>query len=134
MVETKPENHIEESMLRRIPREILGLALLLALGSLMLFDALTALLILAGGATAALGFVWLKQSVTKFLSSDRRHAVRSAVALYGLRLILIIAVFFIIILFFSKKVFAFIAGFSVIILVFLMEAAAALAKLKQWKS
>jgi len=47
---------------------------------------------------------------------------------------LIIGIFFIIIFFFSKKILSFVVGFSMIIPVFLIEAAGALSKLKQWKS
>jgi hypothetical protein len=63
-----------------------------------------------------------------------KKALRSGLALYGLRLLLILAIFFIIILLFSKKIIAFAAGFSVIIPVFLVEAVIALSRMKQWKS
>lgn len=136
----------EERILRRIPLEIAGLALLMALVSLFFFSPLTSLFILAGGALAALGFVWLKQSISKMflvknekkgdcpLFSDRKKALRSSLLLYGLRLVLILAVFFIIIFLFSRKIIAFAAGFSAILPVFLVEAAIALARMKQWKS
>lgn len=122
------------NILRRIPWEILGTAAVLALGALLLFDPGTALFTLLGGVLAALGFIWLRQSISRFLLSDKKKAVRSAVLLYGLRLILIIAIFSIIILFFPGRIVAFAAGFSAVILVFLVEAVAALSKLKQWKS
>ena len=124
----------DERILRRIPIEILGLALLLALGALVFFDVPTALLVLAGGGLAAGGFLWLKSAMTRFLTGDKRRAVRSAVLLYGLRLLLIIGVFLVIIFLFAQKVIAFAAGFSSVILVFLFEAAVALSKLRQWKS
>lgn len=125
----------EEKILRRIPVEILLLAVLIALPFLLLWDIGAALLAAAGGIVAAISFIWLKQSITKFLLSmnGKEKAVRSALLAYGLRLILIIAIFFIIILFFSRKVLAFAAGFSSIILVFLIEAVSAFTKLKQWK-
>lgn len=125
---------LDEKILQRIPWEILLLSLILALGSLVFFDPLTAVFVLAGGLVAAGGFIWLKQSVHKFLMSGKRSAVHSAVLFYLLRFILIIAVFSIIILFFSNRIFGFVAGFSTLIVVFLIEAAAALSKLKQWKS
>lgn len=125
----------DEKVLKRIPLEIMALALLGALAAAVLTgDAVFALFVLLGGGLAALGFVSLKHSVTRFLSADKRRAVRSAVLLYGLRLVLIIAVFSIIILFFPGRIYAFIAGFSVVVLVFIAEAVAAFSRMKQWKS
>ena len=124
---------LDEKILTRIPREICILALLIALCFLLFWDMGAALLALAGGILAAFSFIWLKQSITKLLLSGKKKAVRSAMIIYSIRLILIIAAFFIIIFFFSKKVLAFTAGFSSIILVFLIEAVNAFTKLKQWK-
>jgi hypothetical protein len=124
----------DEKILRRIPWEILGLSGALSLGAVLLFGAFTGLFVLLGGMTAALGFSWLRHSVTKLLMSGRRRAVRTAVLLYGLRLVLILAFFFIIILFFSAHIYAFIFGFSTVIPAFLVEAVAALSRLKPWKS
>ena len=125
----------DEKVLKRIPLEIMALALLGALAAAVLTgDAVFALFVLLGGGLAALGFVSLKHSVTRFLGADKRRAVRSAVLLYGLRLMLIIAVFSIIILFFPGRIYAFIAGFSVVVLVFIAEAVAAFSRMKQWKS
>ncbi|MGW8323879.1 MAG: ATP synthase subunit I, partial [Thermodesulfobacteriota bacterium] len=123
----------DEKILKRIPGEILALASILAVGALLLFDAGTGLFVLLGGGLSALGFIWLRQSVARFLRSGKAHAVRTALFLYGLRLVLIIAIFFIIILFFSGRIYAFAAGFSTVIPVFLFEALAALSQLKQWK-
>ena len=124
----------DERILRRIPLEIIGLSAVLALAAWPLFDAPTALLFLAGGALAALGFLWLKRSLTRFLLRDRSHALRAAVLLYALRLVLICGVFFIIILLFPRKVLAFGAGFSTIVPVFLAEGVGALLRLKTWKA
>ena len=65
---------------------------------------------------------------------DKKKALRSALALYGIRLVLILAIFFIIIFFFSKNIIAFVAGFSTMVPVFLAEAVAGLSRMKQWKS
>lgn len=123
----------DEKILRRIPWEILALASILALGALIVFDAGTGLFVFLGGGVSSLGFISLRQSVTSFLQSGKKHPVRTALFLYGLRLLLIIGLFFIIIFFFSGRIYAFIAGFSTVIPVFLVEAVAALSKLKQWK-
>lgn len=130
----EPDTTIEERMLKRIPLEIMATALAMALPSLLIFDAVIALLVLAGGGLAAAGFFWLKQSLTRFLMGEKRQALRSALLLYGVRILLIIAVFLVIILLFAKKVIAFAAGFSSVILVFLAEAAVALSKMRQWKN
>jgi hypothetical protein len=124
----------DERILRRIPREILGLAAVLALPAVFLFDSMTALLFFAGGALAALGFLWLKESLTRFLLRGKTDALRSAILLYALRLVLICGVFFIIILLFPRKILAFGAGFSTIVLVFLAEGARALLRIKTWKA
>jgi len=63
-----------------------------------------------------------------------KKALRSALALYGIRLVLIIAIFFIIIFFFSRNIIAFVAGFSTMVPVFLAEAVIGLSRMKQWKS
>jgi len=125
---------ISEKILQRIPWEITILAFILALPTLIFFDAVSALLVFAGGLLAAAEFTWLKKSITKILLDRKKQAFTSIVFLYGLRLLLIIAVFFIIILFFSQKIIAFAAGFSTLILIFLVEAIKALSKFKQWKN
>jgi len=143
----------EEKILRRIPFEILILASVIALASIFLFHLTTALFILAGGAFSALSFIWLKQSISRLLLLngkkkgdrhlkeeepvpflDKKKALRSALALYGIRLVLIIAIFFIIIFFFSRNIIAFVAGFSAIVPVFLAEAIVGLSRMKQWKN
>ena len=168
-------NSEEENILRRIPLEITVLSVLIALVAVPLFDPLTGLLVIAGGALAALSFIWLKQTVYKVLSFEKgvspteikkgdsqvqekgtvpifwqkwglsqtnqsqtqqsqTKALRLALPLYFLRIVLILGIFFIIIFFFSKKILAFVVGFSTLVPIFLAEAAIALSKMKQWKS
>ena len=141
-------NSEEEKVLRRIPLEILILSSIIALASLLLFSPLTALFIFAGGALSALSFTWLTKAVSRLfqikngdsLSGQKgqppffKRALRSALALYGLRLVLILGIFFIIIFFFSKKIIAFAAGFSTMVPVLLVEAIVALSKMKKWKT
>ncbi len=124
----------EEKILRRIPVEIIILSFVIALGSIFLFRPTTALFVLAGGAFSALNFIWLKQSLTKFLLFGKKKALRSALIHYGIRLVLIIAIFSIIIFFFSRNIIAFVAGFSAIVPVFLAEAVVGLSRMKKWKS
>lgn len=131
---TSPFDDQEERILRRIPGEILVLSAVLALAAWPLFDPPTALLFFSGGALAAVGFLWLKQSLTRFLLKGRAGALRSAILLYVLRLVLICGVFFIIILLFPRKILAFGAGFSTVVPVFLAEAVGALLRMKTWKA
>jgi len=124
----------EERVLRRIPWEILALSLLIALICLFLFEPFTALFVLAGGVVASLSFIWLKTSLKGILVPEKKKTLKFGLALYSLRLLLLLALFFIIIIFFSGKIIAFTAGFSMIILVLMVEAFIGLAELKKWKS
>jgi hypothetical protein len=123
-----------EKILRRVPVEILIAGAVLALGLIPLIGLVASALFLAGAGLAALGFVWLKQSLTRFLARERAGALRAAILLYALRLVLICGVFLIIILVFPRKILAFGAGFSVIVLVFLAEGIGALLRMKTWKA
>jgi len=127
------ENLPEERVLRRIPLEVPIIALVMAVISLPFFTPLTAVFILAGGMFSALSFIWLKRALLRFLSQDRRRAVRSGLALYLLRLALILAVFSIIILVFPRMILAFVAGFSSLVVAILVEASIAVSQMKQWK-
>ena len=124
----------DEKILRRIPIEIIIAAAVAAVAVWAVFDAVSAGLLFVGGILSAISFIWLKQSITRFLIREKRKALKAAFLLYGLRLLLIIVVFFIIIFFFSEKIFAFIAGFSAIVPVILFEALTAYPKLKRWKN
>jgi hypothetical protein len=124
----------DERILRRIPVETVVLSAVLAVPAALLAGLTAGLLFLAGGVLAALGFLWLRQSLTRFLLRDRAGALRSAILLYGLRLLLICGAFFIIILLFPRKILAFGAGFSVIVLVMLAEGVRALLRMRTWKA
>jgi len=123
----------EERVLRRIPLEIAVIALVLATVALLFFAPLTGVFILAGGLFSALSFIWLKKALVRFLSSDRRRAVRSGLALYFVRLFLLLAVFSFIILLFPRMILAFVAGFSSLVLAVLAEAVSAVSQMKKWK-
>ena len=124
----------EEKILRRIPLEIVLLSLVVALISQVFYDWVIGILIFAGGIVVAINFIWLRQALTRYLTSGKKKALRSAFAVYALRLLLILAIFFIIILFFSTKIIAFAVGFSTLIIVFLIEAIRGLSKLKKWNN
>ena len=129
-VKTDP---LEERILSRIPVEIVILAAVLAVATAFVFDPLTGLFVFAGGVLSALGFAWLKKSLTRVLSRERKGALRSGMALYALRLVLICAVFFLIILVYPKRIIAFVAGFSSVIPVALAEGVRGLLLLRTWK-
>jgi hypothetical protein len=131
----KPEQAAspEEIILRRIPAEIVVLAACLALSAWLLFDAMTGLLFFAGGVLSAVGFAWLRQSLTRFLSREKKGALRAGIALYIVRLMLICAVFFLIIVLYPKKILAFAAGFSTIVPVSLLEGLRGLLLMRKWK-
>ncbi len=124
---------LEERILRRIPVEIVALAAVLALAAGLVFDPLTGLFVFAGGVFSALGFAWLKHSLTRFLSREKKGALRSGIALYALRLVLICAVFFLIILVYPKKIIAFAGGFSSVVPVALIEGVRGLLLMRTWK-
>ena len=124
----------EERILRRVPLEILAAGAAAGLVALPFFGWTTALFVLAGGALASLGFLWMKVSLTRFLRRERRAALRSGVLIYLVRFVLILAVFSFIMFFFPRKILAFVAGFSVLVPVFLIEGVAALLRMKTWKS
>lgn len=125
---------LEEKILKRIPREILGLSLLMAIVATFLFNIGTGLFVLAGGVLCAINFIWLNQILSKVLLREKRKALKTSGLIFALRLVLILAIFFIIIFFFSKKIIAFAAGFSSIIAVILFEAVTVMSRQKTWKN
>ena len=124
----------EEAILRRIPREIAAAGVVMGLLALPFFGAQAALFVAAGAILAALGFLWMKASLTRILTRGRKGALRAGALVYAARLVLILAVFFLIILFFPGRILAFAAGFSVLVPVFLFEGVVALRRMKTWKS
>lgn len=125
---------LEERILKRIPLEILAAGVASGLIALPFFGLTTALLILTGGMLAALGFLWMKVSLTRFLQKEKKAALRSGVLTYLARFVLILAVFSFIIFLFPGKILAFVVGFSVLVPVFLFEGVFALLRVKTWKS
>ncbi len=125
---------LEDRVLRRLPLEILAFAVVTAAGSQLFFGPLTGGFVLAGGLFSAASFIWLRQTVSRFLGPDARAALRKGIVFYVLRLFLIIAVFLIIILLVPRMILAFAAGFSSLVPAMLAEAVVALAQMKRWKA
>jgi hypothetical protein len=132
MLDPQPDP-LEEKILKRIPFEVIAFAAFIAVPVGLVFGALAGVFFLGGGAVAAVGFLWLKSSLTRVLAKGKPQALRSGVLLYVLRFVLILGVFFIIILLYPKRLLAFAAGFSSVIPVFLGETVVALARMKTWK-
>jgi hypothetical protein len=128
-----PTDPIEEKILNRIPWAVLITAAVFGILAVFVFDPLTGLIFFAGGALAALGFIWLKRSLSRVLLREKAQALRSGILLYAARFVLLLGAFLLIILFYPKKILAFAAGFSTVIPVFLAEVALALARMRQWK-
>lgn len=124
----------EERILRRIPVETLSISAVLAVAVGLVFSSQAGLFVLAGGFFSAVSFLWLKRAIGRFLSPDKRRALRAGLSFYLLRLVLLIAVFSAIILLLPRTILAFVAGFSSVIPAFLMEALRALSQSRQWKS
>ncbi|MFQ6037628.1 MAG: ATP synthase subunit I [Candidatus Aminicenantales bacterium] len=125
---------VEERILNRIPLEVLGVSALFGAGAAALWSVGTGILILAGGSLSALNFFWIRQALSRALLRKKQAALRTSIWVFGLRLVLILGIFFTIILFFSKRVIAFAAGFSTIVLVILVEAVIALTTARAWKN
>ncbi len=75
-----------------------------------------------------------KKGLSPFLPPSFKKTILSTLLFYSLRLVLILAIFFIIIFFFSKNIIAFRVGFSTVVPVFMVEAVSMLFRLKKWKS
>jgi hypothetical protein len=131
--ETSFADPFEELVLRRIPFEIAALSLVSGLAAALLFDPLTGLFVLAGGLFSALSFIWLKSVLSRTLNLGKSRALKTGIALYALRFLLIFAAFFLIMLLYPNKLIAFAAGFSAVVPVFGAEAAAALVRVKSMK-
>lgn len=127
-------DHLAEKILKRIPREVLGLSCLFAVAATFIFDIVTGFFVLAGGVLSSINFIWLNQTLTKVLQREKKEALKTSGISFALRLVLILAIFFIIIIFFSKKIIAFAAGFSSIIVVLLFEAISVMSRLRRWKN
>ncbi|MBN1939031.1 MAG: ATP synthase subunit I [Candidatus Aminicenantes bacterium] len=127
-------NSFEQTALRRIPFEIIILTAVVASVLAFAVNPATGLFFFAGGALAAISFLWMKSTVAKILSRNKAEAVRTGLLFYALRFILILGVFFLIILAYPNRILAFAAGFSMVIPAFVVEAVKAFALMKQWKA
>jgi hypothetical protein len=124
---------IEERILRRVPWEIVLVSFVLAIPAALVFDMLTAVFFFVGGAASAAGFAWLREAVGRLFLQPGKTGVKKAILIYALRLLLICAIFAVIIYISPRGVLAFVAGFSMLVAVALVEGIAALIKMRTWK-
>jgi len=127
------ETSIEEKILTRIPGEIIVAAFILAIPAGLIFDLVAAAVFFSGGLAAAAGFAWLRQAVTRLFLRPDKARLKRAVLVYLIRLLLISALMFIIILVSPKSILAFVAGFSVLVIVTLAEGIGAFITMRKWK-
>ena len=106
----RPNDPVEQAVLRRVPFEIIMLSAILAVPAALLFNLPTALFFLGGGVLSGLSFVWMKNAVFKFMARDKAGALRSGLGLYAIRFFLLLGVFLLIILTYPKRIFAFAAS------------------------
>jgi hypothetical protein len=127
-------DELENRILKRIPFELLAASAVLALSLALLRGWVTGVFVFAGGVVSTLGFIGLKSALSRILQPGRKGTLRSFLLVYGARFALILAFFLIIIFWFPRKILAFVAGFSTLVPVFLYEGAAAIWRMKSWKS
>ncbi|MCX8161062.1 MAG: hypothetical protein N3G18_09065 [Candidatus Saccharicenans sp.] len=123
-----------EPSINRIPRVTIFLGLVAGIFTALLSGPISGVLVLAGAALAALGFISLKSFIDKYLQEGPARLWRRAILFYSLRLLLICLIFLTIIFFFKARVLALAAGFSLILVSILVEAVRHLAGIKQWKA
>jgi len=133
LIDPKSPDAYEAAVLRRIPLEILICAGLIALAALAWKGVGAGLFAFLGGVVAAAGFLGLERSLRHILDRGKKGALRRGLLFYGLRILLILLAFSLIILLSPRRVLAFAAGFSALLAVVLFEAARALILLRQWK-
>jgi len=122
-----------EKSIKRIPVETAVFGLVFGLLAALFFDAVSGLLVLAGALVAGLSFLGLKGAVDRWLTMPKARFMRKALFLYMVRLGLICLIFLTIIFLFKRKVIAFVAGFSLILISVMVEALINLVSMRQWK-
>lgn len=124
----------EEKTFSLVPKETVVLAAILSITVHILDGFISGLFFFGGGVTSALGFAWLRKSISALLSTQKSGILKKGLAIYLLRFLLICSIFLIIILISPGRLLAFSAGFSVIILVILFEAIKTIRQMKKWKN
>jgi hypothetical protein len=133
LIDPKSADAYEETVLRRIPVEILICAVLVGLAAWAWKDAWAGLFALLGGVVAAAAFLGLERTLRHILDRGKKGALRRGMLFYGLRILLILLAFSLIIVLSPRRVVAFAAGFSALLAVVFFEAVRVLILLRQWK-
>ena len=111
----------EYRILKRIPKTTLIIALILSVGSFVLYSFLTSIIVLLGGFVSILNFLWLKKSIIKLTSVRKKKALIYGISFYFIRVLLIFICFFIIIKISSESLLGFAVGFFSIFLAMVIE-------------
>ncbi|MGB9893788.1 MAG: hypothetical protein ACPLRA_05195 [Candidatus Saccharicenans sp.] len=122
-----------EDSIRRVPLETILLGLAAGLATGFFLEPISGALVLGGALLAAVAFITLNSFINKYFRVGQKGLIARAISVYLLRLLLICLVFLIIIIFFKKRVLAFAAGFSLVIISVLVEALRNLTSGRQWK-
>ena len=111
----------EYRILKRIPKTTLIISLILSIGSFVLYSFVTSIIVLMGGLLSIFNFLWLKKSIIKLTTFDKKKALAQGIIFYFIRVLLIFICFFIIIKISLENLLGFVAGFFSIFLAILIE-------------
>ncbi|MCP2598664.1 ATP synthase subunit I [Candidatus Aminicenantes bacterium AC-335-L06] len=100
----------EYQILRKIPRTTIIISFIFSIIGLIFFSLMTSIIILLGGILSILNFLWLKKSIIKLTSFEKKKALINGLILYFIRFLLIFISFFIIIKISSENI----LGFAVV--------------------
>ncbi|MCP2520428.1 ATP synthase subunit I [SCandidatus Aminicenantes bacterium Aminicenantia_JdfR_composite] len=101
----------EYQILRKIPRTTIIISFIFSIIGLIFFSLMTSIIILLGGILSILNFLWLKKSIIKLTSFEKKKALINGLILYFIRFLLIFISFFIIIKISSENILGFAVGF-----------------------
>jgi len=111
----------EYRILKRIPKTTLIISLIFSIGSFILYSFVTSIIVLMGGLLSIFNFLWLKKSIIKLTTFDKKKALAQGIIFYFIRVLLIFICFFIIIKISLENLLGFVAGFFSIFLAILIE-------------
>ena len=111
----------EYQIFRKIPRTTIIISLIFSIIGLIFFTLMTSIIILLGGILSVLNFLWLKKSIIKLTSYEKKRALTNGLILYFIRFLLIFLSFFIIIKISSENILGFAVGFFSIIFAMTIE-------------
>ncbi len=111
----------EYRILKRIPKTTLIISLIFSIGSFILYSFVTSIIVLMGGLLSIFNFLWLKKSIIKLTTFDKKKALAQGIIFYFIRVLLIFICFFIIIKISLESLLGFAVGFFSIFLAMVIE-------------